>query len=98
MFAPRLLSYRSFLTKYWGGTQSGERDLSGNGSGSLPLETPEQENIRLRPENAHLQRLMAVHGIPISQFTLEKTPPAVNVQTAPPVDKEERVRNRVALF
>jgi hypothetical protein len=39
-----------------------------NGSESLPFEAPEQENIRVREENALLQRLLAVHCIPIPQL------------------------------
>ena len=83
---------------YWDGARSGERGMSGNGSGSLPFEPPEQENIRLREENARLQRLLAVHGIPIPQLTLEKPPPTKTVESTPPEDKDERARKRIALF
>jgi len=34
--------------------------MTENGSESLPFEPPEQENIRLREENARLRRLLAV--------------------------------------
>jgi hypothetical protein len=69
-----------------------------NGSESLPFEPPEQENIRLREENARLRRLLAVHSIAIPQPAPENPPPAKTVETAPPVDKEERARKRIALF
>ena len=71
--------------------------MTENGSESLPFEPPEQENIRLREENARLQRLLAVHGIPIPHLALEKPAPTKTVETAP-VDKDERARKRIALF
>jgi superfamily II DNA or RNA helicase len=72
--------------------------MSENGSESLPFEPPEQENIRLREENARLRRLLAVHSIPIPQLAPENPPPPKTVETTPPVDKEERARKRIALF
>ena len=33
--------------------------MTENGSDSLPFEPPEQENVRLREENARLRRLLA---------------------------------------
>src|SRR5712691_11311256 len=77
---------------------SGERGMTGNGSGSLPFESPEQENIRLQEENARLRRLLAVHGIPIPQLAPENPPPTNTVETAAPVAKEERAKKRIALF
>jgi len=67
-------------------------------SESLPFGPPEQENLRLRAENARLRRLLAVHGIPIPQLAPENPPPTNLVETAAPVDKEERARKRIALF
>ena len=72
--------------------------MTENGSDSLPFEPPEQENIRLREENARLRRLLAVHSIPIPQLPTENPPPTKTVEPAPPVDKEERARQRIALF
>src|SRR5690242_20987772 len=72
--------------------------MTENGSDSLPFEPPEQENIRLREENARLRRLLAVHNIPIPQLAPENPAPTKPVETAPPVDKEERARKRIALF
>ena len=64
--------------------------MTENGSESFPFEPPEQENIRLREENARLRRLLAVHSIPIPQLAPENPPPTKTVEPAPPVDKEER--------
>ena len=72
--------------------------MTENGSDSLPFEPPEQENIRLREENARLRRLLAVHSIPIPQLAPENPPPTKIVETPPPVDKKERARKRTALF
>src|SRR6516225_1927596 len=72
--------------------------MSENGSESLPFEPPEQENIRLREENARLRRLLAVHSILVPQFAAETPLPAQAVETAVPVNKEERARKRIALF
>jgi superfamily II DNA or RNA helicase len=72
--------------------------MSDNGSDSLPFEAPEQENVRLREENARLRRLLAVHSIPIPQAAPENPLPAKPAETAPPVDKAERAKQRIALF
>ena len=72
--------------------------MTENGSESLPFEPPEQENIRLREENARLRRLLSVHSIAIPQLASENPPPAKTAETAPPVNKEERARRRIALF
>src|ERR1700722_11501722 len=69
-----------------------------NDSDSLPFEPPEQANIRLREENARLRRLLTVHSIPIPQLAPENPLPTKTVETAPPVDKQERARKRIALF
>src|SRR6202140_564990 len=72
--------------------------MTENGSDSLPLEPPEQENIRLREENARLRRLLAVHSIPIPRLAPENPLPTKPVKTPLPADKEERARKRIALF
>ena len=77
---------------------SGESGVTGSGSGSLPFESPAQENIRLKEENARLRRLLAVHCIPIPQLAPEDPPSTQTAETALPVDKEERARKRVTLF
>src|SRR6266849_3969897 len=72
--------------------------MTENGSESLQFEPQEQENIRLREENARLRRLLAVHSIPIPQLVPENPPPTKAVEPAPPVDKEARARKRIAVF
>ncbi len=72
--------------------------MTENGSESLLFEPPEQENIRLREENARLRRLLTVHSISIPQLVPDNPPVAKFVEAAPPVDKEERARRRIALF
>ena len=72
--------------------------MTENGSDSLPFEPPEQENIRLREENARLRRLLAVHSIPIPRLPAENPPPTKTVKPSPPVDKEDRARQRIAVF
>src|SRR5215472_16344116 len=69
-----------------------------NGSASLSFAPPEQENIRLREENARLRRLLAAHCIPIPQLAPEKPLPTKAAEPARPVDKWERARMRIALF
>jgi hypothetical protein len=72
--------------------------MTENCAESPPFEPPEQENVRLREENARLRRLLAVHSIPIPQLAAENQPPTKAFETAPPVDKEERARKRIARF
>jgi hypothetical protein len=72
--------------------------MTENGSDSLSFEPPEQEYVRLREENARLRRLLAVHSIPIPQLPAERPLPTKTVEPSPPVDKEERARQRIALF
>src|SRR3984893_14831052 len=93
-----LLGDRSASRKCWHSAQRGERRMTENGSESLPFQPPEQENIRLREENARLRRLLAVHSIPIPQLAGENPPPVKAVETATPADQEERARKRIALF
>src|ERR1035438_46439 len=90
--------FRSSSKKCWHNAQSGERRMTENGSDSLPFEPPEQENVRLREENARLRRLLAVHSIPIPQLAPGNPPPAKAVEIVQPVDREERARRRIALF
>jgi hypothetical protein len=71
--------------------------MTENGSESLPFEPPEQENIRLREENARLRRLLAVHSISIPQLP-PANPVITPVEPTRLVNKEERARKRIALF
>jgi hypothetical protein len=72
--------------------------MTENGSDSLSFEPPEQENIRLREENARLRRLLAAHSIPIPQIAPLSPPHAKAAEATEPIDKEERARKRIALF
>ncbi len=67
--------------------------MTDNGS-----ESPEQENIRLREENARLRRILAHHNIPIPQLLPASPPSTKNVEAASKVDTEERATKRIALF
>jgi hypothetical protein len=60
--------------------------MTENGSDSLPFEPPEQENVRLREDS-----------ISIPQLPTENPPPTITVEPAPPVDKEERAKQRIAV-
>jgi hypothetical protein len=71
--------------------------MNENGSEVLRFESPEEENKRLREENARLRRLFATHSIAIPQLE-PASPPAKTIEATPPVDKEERARRRIALF
>src|ERR1035437_3988383 len=96
---PRYLRrYGCISKKCWHSALSGERGMTENASESLSFEPPEQENIRLREENARLRRLLAVHSIAIPQLAPENPPPAKAVEIAQPIDREERARRRIALF
>src|ERR1039458_8419474 len=72
--------------------------MTENGSESLQFEPPEQENIRLREENARLRRLLAVHGIPVPQLAQENPPPTKPVETDPAAVDGVGARKRIALF
>jgi hypothetical protein len=68
--------------------------MTENGSDPLPLEPPEQGNIRLREENVRLRPLLVVHRIPIPQLPAENPPPTRTAKPSPPVDKEEHRGSR----
>ncbi len=66
-------------------------------SESVLFEPRDEDNQRLREENARLRRLLAVHGIPVP--TLHEDARAVQTDVAvQPESKEERARKRIALF
>lgn len=80
------------------GAVSGKSHMLENGLESLPFEPPEEEAKRLREENARLRRLLAVHSIPIPQLAPEQRPALKSAEPTAPLDKEERGRQRIALF
>src|ERR1700730_13792415 len=53
-----------------------------NSSDSLPFESPDEENIRLREEKARLRRILTVHGIPAPAFMPESSLTAKAAETA----------------
>jgi superfamily II DNA or RNA helicase len=71
--------------------------MTGHGTDSLPFEPPEQENTRLREENARLRRLLSTHSIAIPQWT-PTSPSSAKATESMKVDREERARKRIALF
>lgn len=72
--------------------------MSENASGSLPFESPDEENRRLREENARLRRALTVHGIAVPPLSPANPTPAKIGEALPLENKEDRARKRVALF
>jgi len=71
--------------------------MTGRISESVPFESRDEDNRRLREENARLRRLLAAHGIPVP--TLHEDARAVQTNVAVQAEsKEERARKRIALF
>src|SRR5512133_1079972 len=69
-----------------------------NESDSLPFDSPERENARLKDENRRLRRLLEVHGIAIPQSAAPKQAPVTLGFPEAPLDREERARRRVGVF
>ncbi len=69
--------------------------MTESGSESLLSERPDEENRRLREENARLRQILAIHGI-----SVPPAPPTLTqaAGTAPSESKEERARKRITLF
>ena len=72
--------------------------MNENASGLLPFESPDEENRRLREENARLRRALTVHGISIPPLSPPNSPPAKAVEAVRLESKEDRARKRIALF
>src|SRR5579863_5707773 len=71
--------------------------MTGRTSESVPFESRDEDNKRLREENARLRRLLAAHGISVP--TPHEDVRAVQTSLAVQADsKEERARKRIALF
>lgn len=71
--------------------------MTGRASESVPFESHDEDNQRLREENARLRRLLAAHGIPVP--TPHKDVSTVQTSLAVQAEsKEERARKRIALF
>jgi hypothetical protein len=55
---------------------------------SLPFDSPEQENVRLKDQNRRLRRLLEVHGIAIPQLAApEKAPVRLSLWRTPSIAK-----------
>jgi hypothetical protein len=72
--------------------------MTESGSESLPRELHDEENRRLREENARLRQILAIHGISVPPPP--PTDPSLTqaTGTASLESKEERARKRIALF
>jgi superfamily II DNA or RNA helicase len=68
------------------------------GPGSPPIQSPDDENRRLKEENDRLRRALIAHGIPVpTEVPASPASPKLLV-ALPPESKEDRARNRIALF
>ncbi len=72
--------------------------MASRSSESISFEQRDEENQRLREENARLRRLLAVHGIPVPQFVPDDARPLQTIAPATVESKEERARKRIVLF
>jgi hypothetical protein len=72
--------------------------MTESGSESLPSERPDEENRRLREENARLRQILAIHGIFVPPPPPTDSPLTQAVGTASLESKEQRARKRIALF
>jgi hypothetical protein len=72
--------------------------MNESASGSLPFQSPDEENRCLKEENARLRRALTIHGIPIPPLPMASPPAAKAVEAVPLESKEDRARKRIALF
>ena len=72
--------------------------MASRSSESVSFEPRDEENQRLREENAKLRRVLAAHGIPVAQFVPDDGRPVQTIAPAAMENKEERARKRIALF
>ena len=72
--------------------------MASKSSESVSFERRDEENQQLREENARLRQLLAAHGIPIPQSTMDDAPPHDVSEPALAETKEERARKRIVLF
>jgi superfamily II DNA or RNA helicase len=72
--------------------------MASRSSESISFEQRDEENLRLREENARLRRVLAAHGIPVPQFVPDDGRRVQSITSAAMENKEERARKRIALF
>jgi superfamily II DNA or RNA helicase len=72
--------------------------MASRNSESVPFDYRDEENQRLRDENARLRHLLASHGISVSPFMANDAYPVQTIPSAAIESKEDRARKRVALF
>jgi hypothetical protein len=72
--------------------------MASRSSESISFEQRDEENQRLREENARLRRVLAAHGITVPQFVPDDARPVQTITPAAVENKEERARKRIALF
>ena len=72
--------------------------MASRSSESVLFEQRDEENQRLREENARLRRVLAAHGIPVPQFVPDDGRRVQSITSAAMENKEERARKRIALF
>jgi len=72
--------------------------MTESASWSVPSERPDEENKRLRDENARLRQILDTHGIPIPPPSPVDSPLTQVARTGSLESKEERARKRIALF
>jgi len=72
--------------------------MASRSSESVSFEQRDEADQRLREENARLRRVLAAHGIPVPQFVPDDARPVQTITPAVVENKEERARERIALF
>lgn len=65
---------------------------------SISFAHRDEENEKLREENARLRHLLAAHGIPVPEHTADDVGPVEAIASPTNESKEERARKRIALF
>lgn len=65
---------------------------------SISFAHRDEENEKLREENARLRHLLAAHGIPVPEHTADDVGPVEAIASPTNEKKEERARKRIALF
>jgi len=70
--------------------------MNENASGSLPFQSPDEENRCLKEENARLRRALTVHGIPIPPLPMASPPAGKAVEAEAELDRLLEQLNQAA--